>query len=186
MEPPEWALRARSVWRYRGQARPPFAITPGPGQESVWDYPRPPRIQLDHREVIVRVGSHEIARSRRSIRMMETASPPTFYLPPDDVRMEFLERDPGTSRCEWKGEAHYWSITSIAVPGRRMTAAAWSYPDPMPGAEHIRGYFSFYPSRVDCFVDSVRVAPQPGGFYGGWVTPELVGPFKGQPGSEHW
>jgi len=184
MEPvPEWALRARSTWRYRGQERPPFAVVPGPGQESVWDYPRPPRIESDVREVIVRVGAREIARSRRSVRLLETASPPTFYVPPDDVRTELLEMEDGVSRCEWKGEADYWSVI---VPGRRVSAAAWSYADPLPGYERIRGYVAFYPSLVECTVDSIAVAAQPGRFYGGWVTPELVGPFKGEPGSEGW
>ena len=90
---PEWARRAQSAWRYRGQERPPFAVVPGPGQESVWDYPRPPRIASDAREVTVRVGAHEIARSRRSVRLLETASPPTVYVPPDDVRMECFEME---------------------------------------------------------------------------------------------
>ena len=180
---PEWARRAQSAWRYRGQERPPFAVVPGPGQESVWDYPRPPRIASDAREVTVRVGAHEIARSRRSVRLLETASPPTFYVPPDDVRTEFLEMEAGTSRCEWKGEAHYWSVI---VPGRRVNAAAWSYANPLPEYEHIRGYFAFYPSLVECTFDSIPVVAQPGRFYGGWVTPDVVGPFKGEPGSEGW
>ena len=180
---PEWARRAQSAWRYRGQDRPPFAVVPGQGQESVWDHPRPPRIVSDAREVIVRVGAHEIARSRRSVRLQETASPPTFYLPPDDVRTEFLEMDTATSRCEWKGEAHYWSM---AVPGGRVNAAGWSYADPLPEYERVRGYFAFYPSLLECTVDAIPVIAQPGRFYGGWVTPDVVGPFKGEPGSEGW
>ena len=107
---PEWARRAQSAWRYRGQERPPFAVVPGSGQESVWDYPRPPRIESDVREVIVRVGAHEIARSRRTVRLLETASPPTFYVPPDDGRTEFLQMEGGVSHCEWKGEAHYFGF----------------------------------------------------------------------------
>ena len=174
---------AQSAWRYRGQERPPFAVVPGPGQESVWDYPRPPRMVSDAREVTVRVGAHEIARSRRSVRLLETASPPTVYVPPDDVRMECFEMEAGTSRCEWKGEAHYWSVI---VPGRRVNAAAWSYANPLPEYERIRGYFAFYPSRVECAFDSIPVVAQPGRFYGGWVTPDVVGPFKGEPGSEGW
>ncbi|MEO8522809.1 MAG: DUF427 domain-containing protein, partial [Acidobacteriota bacterium] len=150
---------------------------------SVWDYPRPPRIASDVREVVVRVGAHEVARSRRSVRLLETASPPTFYVPPDDVRMEFLQMEGGVSRCEWKGEAHYWSVI---VPGRRVNAAAWMYEDPLPGYELLRGYVAFYPSLVECTVDAISVVAQPGRFYGGWVTPELVGPFKGEPGSEGW
>ena len=180
---PEWARRAQSAWRYGGQDRPPFAVVPGPGQESVWDYPRPPRIASDAREVLVRVGAHEIARSRRSLRLLETASPPTFYVPPDDVRTEFLEMEAVTSRCEWKGEARYWSVS---LSGRRVNAAAWSYADPLAHYEPIRGYFAFYPSLVECAVDSIPVVAQPGRFYGGWVTPEVVGPFNGESGSEGW
>lgn len=180
---PEWARRAQSSWRYCGQERPPFAVVPGPGQESVWDYPRPPRMASDAREVAVRVGAHEIARSRRSVRLLETASPPTVYVPPDDVRMECFEMEVGTSRCEWKGEANYWSVI---VPGRRVNGAAWSYANPLPEYEGIRGYFAFYPSRVEWTFDSIPVVAQPGRFYGGWVTPDVVGPFKGEPGSEGW
>jgi uncharacterized protein (DUF427 family) len=180
---PEWALRGRSTWRYRGQQRPPFAVVPGPGQESAWDYPRPPTIATDDREVVVRIGAHEIARSRRTVRMLETASPPTFYVPADDVHTEFFEREAGISRCEWKGEAHYWSVI---VPGHRVNAAAWSYANPLPGYEGIRDYFAFYPSRLVCTVDAIAVVAQPGGFYAGWITPDVVGPFKGEPGSESW
>jgi uncharacterized protein (DUF427 family) len=180
---PEWAQRARSTWRYRGQGRPPFAVEPGRGQESVWDYPRPPRLEADVREVIVRVGAHEIARSRRTIRLLETASPPTFYLPPDDVRRECFEIGSEGSRCEWKGVASYWSVI---VPDGRVDGGAWSYENPLPGYERIRGCVSFYPLLVACTVDSMPVVAQPGRFYGGWVTPELVGPFKGEPGSDGW
>ncbi len=170
-------------WRYRGQERPPFAIVPGPGQESVWDYPRPPKIEPDVREIVVRFGALEIARSKRSVRLLETASPPTFYVPPDDVRTTFLQLEANVSRCEWKGEAHYWSVVG---PDGRVNGAAWSYADPIPAYEALRGCFAFYPSRVECTVDGVVVVPQPGRFYGGWITPELVGPFKGEPGSEGW
>ncbi len=149
----------------------------------MWDYPRPPRIESDVREVIVRVGEQEIVRSTRTVRLLETASPPAFYVPPDDVRMEFLQMEGGVSHCEWKGAAHYWSVIA---PGRRVSAAAWMYANPLPGYERIGGYFSFYPALVECSVASVSVVAQPGRFYGGWVTPEIVGPFKGEPGSEGW
>ncbi len=180
---PEWARRARAQWRYRGQQRPPFAVPPREGQESVWDYPRPPRLESDPREVVVRAGATEIARSRRCLRVLETGSPPTFYLPVTDVRMELLEPGRGSSQCEWKGEARYWSLRA---PGARVANVAWSYPDPMPGFESLTACVSFYPARVECFVDAVRVTPQPGHFYGGWITPEVVGPFKGEPGTETW
>jgi uncharacterized protein (DUF427 family) len=179
----EGGKRGSRGWRYYGQERPVFAVSPREGQESVWDYPRPPRVEQTSREVTVQAGTVEIARSRRCLRVLETASPPTFYLPPEDVRVEFLEQAQGRSRCEWKGEARYWTVK---LPGLLLERVAWSYPDPLPGYEAIRDYLSFYPARVTCHVDSVRVEPQPGQFYGGWVTPEVVGPFKGEPGSEAW
>jgi uncharacterized protein (DUF427 family) len=179
--------QAGYAWRYTGQSRPPFAATPEPGQESVWDYPRPPRLAPDGREVLVRIGELEIARTKHAIRVLETASPPTFYLPQADCRDEYLEATSGRSWCEWKGEARYWSIL---VPGGRLERVAWSYHAPRPGFEPIAGYIAFYPDggggRLVCTVDGIRVLPQPGRFYGGWITPELVGPFKGGPGSEGW
>ncbi len=180
---PGWARRGRSGWRYVGRERPPFAVVPRPGQESVWDYPRPPRLELDPREVAVIVGAVEIARTSRSLRVLETASPPTFYLPPEDIAREYLAPANGVSRCEWKGEARYWDVV---LEDRRLVRAAWSYPDPFSDFERLRDHVAFYPSRVECYVDGIRVEPQPGRFYGGWVTPELVGPFKGEPGSEGW
>lgn len=179
---PGWARQSRAGWRYTGQERPAFAVAPGPGEESVWDYPRPPRIEHDAREIMVRVGPILIAHSRRSARVLETGSPPSFYIPPKDVGLSLLRPSVGTSWCEWKGEATYWDL----VADRRFERVAWSYPDPFPGFEDIRGYLSFYPARVECYVDSLRVEAQPGGFYGGWVTPEVVGPFKGAAGSEEW
>ena len=180
---PKWAREARSAWSYVGQKRPPFAVAPKCGQESVWDYPRPPRLENDSREVTVRVGDTVIARTRRAVRVLETASPPTFYLPFKDVRLEILEPGPASSRCEWKGEARYWTVV---FTDQRFERVAWSYEDPFPGFGPIRGYLSFYPARFECYVGSVRVKAQPGHFYGGWVTPEVVGPFKGEPGSERW
>ncbi len=179
----EWASRARSQWRYTGRERPPFAVTPKKDQESVWDYPRPPRIDAEHREVVVRIADTEIARSGRGLRVLETASPPTVYFPADDVRVELLTASPGRSRCEWKGEAQYWRARLFEASADPI---AWSYPEPFPGFEQIRDWFSFYPSRLECYVDGTRVLPQPGRFYGGWITPEVVGPFKGEAGSETW
>ena len=117
------------------------------------------------------------------MRVLETASPPVFYLPPDDVRTELLARERGRSMCEWKGPATYWSLKA---DGREVSHCAWSYERPFPEFTEIRGYLSFYPSKLECYVDGHRVEPQPGGFYGGWVTPEVVGPFKGEPGTGGW
>jgi len=175
--------RARALWRYVGAERPSFALAPGPGQESVWDYPRPPRIAPDAREVVVRAGVLELARTRRAVRILETASPPTFYLPPEDVDLARLVAESGSSFCEWKGVARYYSVETEAQP---LTAAAWAYPEPQPDFVAIRDYVAFYPGKLECYVAGERVRPQPGGFYGGWVTSELVGPWKGEPGSGGW
>ena len=170
-------------WKYTGHERPAFAVEPGPGQESVWDYPRPPRVEADERLVVVRAGEVEIARTRSAVRVLETASPPGFYLPPADVRMELLEGASGSSTCEWKGRARYWSVRT---PDGWIDRAGWSYPNPSAGFEDIAGYVSFYPGRVACFVAGERVEPQPGEFYGGWLTGEIVGPVKGEPGTGGW
>jgi uncharacterized protein (DUF427 family) len=175
--------RARERWRYRGDVRPDFAIEPAESQESVWDYPRPPRVDSDPRRVQVIWGETIVADTDRAYRVLETASPPVFYLPPEDIRMEFLKPAPGDTHCEWKGRAGYWALQ---VGGARTDRAAWSYADPYPGYEMIAGYLSFYPAKVECRVEGRSVAPQPGDFYGGWVTAEIVGPFKGAPGSEWW
>ena len=180
---PAWLAAARDHWRWRGGARPPFAAAPGPGQESVWDYPRPPVLAADAREVVVRWGGLEVARTRHAIRVLETARPPSFYLPWADVDSELFVGAAGSSFCEWKGPARYWSLVSA---GRRLDAVAWSYPQPLAGAEAIADCLALYPRELDCTVGGEPVRPQPGGFYGGWITPELVGPFKGEAGSEGW
>jgi len=148
----------------------------------VWDYPRPPRLERDTRPVEVHGEGILVARADRAFRVLETASPPTFYLPRADVRVELIPAD-GTSRCEWKGAAQYWNV---ALGGQVVERAAWSYPDPFEEFADLAGYVSFYPARFACTVGGAAVQPQPGRFYGGWVTPELVGPFKGEPGSEGW
>jgi uncharacterized protein (DUF427 family) len=173
----------RFGWHYYGQQRPAFAIAPGPGEESVWDYPRPPRIERDPREVIVRVGDVVVAQTQNACRILETASPPTFYIPGTDVQHEYLRPATGASSCEWKGDARYWTVV---VPPAVLDSVGWSYDEPHPAFERIRGWISFYPGRTDCYVGGVKVMPQPGGFYGGWITPEVVGPFKGAPGSSGW
>jgi uncharacterized protein (DUF427 family) len=180
---PDWARRRQGTWRWVGKARPPFAIEPGPGQESVWDYPRPPRLEPDSRRVTVRSGDTVIADTRQAIRVLETASPPTFYIPPADIRLDLFREAPGGSRCEWKGAAVYHSIE---VPEGTLDQVAWSYPYPFPAFRDISGHVSFYPDVLECYVGVERVRPQPGGFYGGWITSEVVGPFKGAPGSEGW
>jgi uncharacterized protein (DUF427 family) len=170
-------------WRWHGQGRPPFAVAPGPGQESVWDYPRPPRVIVDERHVVIRAGELVVADTRRAVRVCETASPPTWYLPAADVRTDLLLPATGASHCEWKGTARYWSVRDGDTVTERC---AWSYPEPLPVFAALRDHFAFYPGLLDCAVDGIPVLPQPGRFYAGWVTPELVGPWKGEPGSEGW
>jgi len=179
----EAARRARAMWRHVGDERPLFAVAPRPGEESVWDYPRPPRAVLDAREVVVCAGGIEVARTQRALRVCETASPPTFYVPRADIAAAFLTDAPGESWCEWKGRARY---LTVAVQGLRFERAAWCYEEPLPGFEALRGHVGFYPSPLACTVGGARVLAQPGRFYAGWVTPEIVGPFKGEPGSEGW
>lgn len=170
------------MWEYRGQKRPPFAEEPAPGQESVWDYPRPPLVKACDRLVVVESGGIVLARSTGTVRVMETASPPGFYIPGKDVDRDKLAPAPGSSVCEWKGVAKYWRLASQPDG----IAVGWSYPEPIPAFAMLRGYLSFYPGRVDCYIDGAKVRPQPGEFYGGWVTDDVVGPFKGGPGTRHW
>ena len=171
-------------WRWTGEERPPFAEEPGPGERSVWDFPRPPVLEEVPGTVVVEHAGVEVARSDRALRVLETASAPGYYIPPDDVRTDLLREAPGTSHCEWKGRAVYFGLV---VEGEGVERAAWAYPDPTPRFERIRDHLAFYAGRVDrCLVAGEEVRPQPGGFYGGWVTPDLVGPIKGEPGSSGW
>lgn len=174
----------REKWRNFPRVRPSNILPAGPGQESVWDYPRPPRVEPVAARVRVEFGGRVIAESTRALRVCETSSPPVHYVPPADVDLSCLMLGERTSFCEWKGVARYWTVLTGA---RVAKDAAWSYPEPDPGYEAITNYLSFYPRRMDtCYVGQHRVTPQPGFYYGGWVTPDLVGPFKGIPGSEAW
>ena len=164
--------------------RPTDVPTPGPGQESVWDNPRPPRIEEVPAVVRVEFAGEVVAESDHALRVLETASPPTVYLPPDDVAMEHLEPSHKRSFCEWKGRARYWSLR---VGDRTSPDAAWGYPSPTADFSALAGYVSFFPGRVDaCWIGDQEVTPQAGDFYGGWVTPNILGPMKGEPGTEFW
>ncbi|HZJ28193.1 MAG TPA: DUF427 domain-containing protein [Acidimicrobiia bacterium] len=162
----------------------PEPVPPGPGQESAWDYPRPPRLEPVTRRLRVILGGETIAETIRGYRVLETSHPPNYYFPPADVVPGALEAADGASFCEWKGRADYLS----ALGGdRREVAAAWAYARPSPAFASIRGYVAFYPARMDaCFVDDERAVAQPGGFYGGWITDDVVGPFKGASGTRSW
>ncbi|ACL24649.1 DUF427 domain-containing protein [Chloroflexus aggregans] len=159
-------------------------IPPGPGQESVWDYPRPPRLEPTTRRIRVVFAGITLVDSRRALRVLETSHPPVYYVPPEDVQMTFLRPNPARSFCEFKGVAMYYDV----VVGERIAReAAWSYPDPTPAFTPLRGYLAFYAGPMDaCYVDDELVTPQPGGFYGGWITSDIVGPFKGGPGTWGW
>ncbi|GAB2482639.1 DUF427 domain-containing protein [Jatrophihabitans fulvus] len=159
-------------------------VTPGPGQESVWDYPRPPACVPSDKHVVVRLDGETVVDTRGAYRVLETSHPPTWYLPPSDATPGVLSRSRrGGSYCEWKGEATYWDVT---VGDRTVEAQAWSYEHPTAGFAAIRGFVTFYPSAFECFVDDERVRPQEGGFYGGWITDDVVGPFKGGQGTWGW
>jgi uncharacterized protein (DUF427 family) len=170
------------MWQYAGKHRPPFAETPGPGQESVWNYPRPPALSRCDALVEVVNGHTPLASTRNAIRVLETASPPTYYLPPECIEREQLVPAQGSSFCEWKGLASYWALADSPDGG----VVGWSYENPSESFAIIAGYLSFYPARVACCVDGERVSPQPGGFYGGWITNAVVGPFKGEQGTGGW
>ena len=159
-------------------------LEPGPGQESVWDYPRPPRLEACPREIEVIAGGTRLAYTRQSYRVLETSHPPVYYMPPGDVELGHLEPSGRRTACEWKGVATYFHVV---LPDRRIENAGWSYPQPTRAFEPIRGYLAFYPHLMDaCFVDGEQVDTQQGGFYGGWITSDIVGPFKGPPGTSFW
>lgn len=161
----------------------PPPIPAKPGQESVWDYPRPPRLELTSRHILVMHDNVTLAETQRAFRVLERSHPPVYYLPPQDVRLDLLLRTEQVSFCEWKGAASYYHL---ATSPHRITDAAWSYDDPATKFREITGYIAFYPAKVEAFVDGERVQPQPGNFYGGWITSDIVGPFKGEPGSRWW
>ncbi len=162
----------------------PYRIEPGPGQESVWDYPRPPRLEDTTKHICVVFGGVTIVDTRRAKRVLETSHPPVYYIPPDDIKMEHLVPVPRISFCEWKGQAGYYTV----IVGERVALnAAWYYPEPTPPFRAIQNYVAFYAQLMDaCYVDDELVRPQPGNFYGGWITSAIVGPFKGEPGTMGW
>ncbi|KAJ3309815.1 hypothetical protein HDV04_005594 [Boothiomyces sp. JEL0838] len=172
----------QAKWKYRGKERPPFALPTTEDQESVWDYPRPPVMNQVQKEITVHsLNQVPIAHTTNAIRILETASPPTVYIPPKDVDFGKLNKVHSSSFCEWKGEAEYWELKK--APGRPI---AWSYHSPRSPYEGIKDYVSFYPSRTICVMNGERVQPQKSEFYGGWVTKDIVGPFKGEPGTSGW
>ena len=159
-------------------------VEPGPGQESVWDYPRPPRLEDVTKKVKVVFNEVTLAYTTRAKRVLEASHPPVYYIPPEDIRMEHLALADGTSFCEWKGAARYYDVT---VDGKTEARAAWFYPNPVPAYRSLKDHVAFYPSRMDaCWVGGEKVEAQEGDFYGGWITANIVGPFKGAPGTWGW
>ncbi len=162
----------------------PIPIPPGPDQESVWDYPRPPRLEPVTLPLRVVFAGRTIAQTRRGHRVLETSHPPTYYFPPDDVAANALGPPRMAGVCEWKGRA---VLLDVEVDGQRAEGAAWAYPRPTPGFVSIAGHLAFYCGPMQaCFVGDEQAVAQPGGFYGGWITRGVVGPFKGIPGSMGW
>jgi len=162
----------------------PVPEAAGPGQESVWGYPRPPRLEPVTRRLRVVLGGEVIAETTRGLRVLETSHPPNYYFPPGDVADDALERGEGASFCEFKGRAHYFTVRG---GGRAEPEAAWGYDRPSAPFDALTGYVAFYAGRMDaCYVDDELAIAQPGGFYGGWITSDVVGPFKGGPGTRGW
>jgi uncharacterized protein (DUF427 family) len=162
----------------------PTPLPPGPGQESVWDYPRPPRVEPTDVLVEIRLGGRVVARTTAALRVLETSHPPTYYLPASAFGEGVLRPAPGSSYCEWKGDASY---LDVVTPARTASRAGWTYPRPSPGFEALVDHVAVMPGAMDaCTVDGELVVPQEGGFYGGWITSRVVGPFKGGAGSWGW
>ena len=168
---------------------------PGPGQESVWDYPRPPRLEPARRRVRISVPDAADAGSELLLadvpagggawRVLETSHPPTYYIAAHALRADLLAPADGSSWCEWKGRAGYVDV--LAPDGTVLVEqAGWTYPRPTPGFTDLADAVAFYPGRVTCRLDEEVVRAQAGGFYGGWITDEVVGPFKGEPGTLGW
>jgi len=166
---------------------PPFPVKPdpvAPGQESVWSYPRPAIAEAISAHIQIHHAGLLVADTRQAVRTLETSHPPTYYIPQADIRAGALRRAAGSSLCEWRGQAIYWDVVlgDITLP-----TVGWSYPRPSPTFAAIRDHIAFYAAPFDlCTVDGETVIPQPGGFYGGWITSAVAGPFKGGPGSRFW
>lgn len=153
-------------------------------RESVWDYPRPPRVEPEPKRIRVVFNDIVLADTVRAQRVLETSHPPVYYIPPQDVQTQYLTPTTRSASCEWKGRARYFSVQ---VGDRQAANAAWCYPNPSPDYEAIQAHFAFFCQKVDaCYVGEEQATPQPGDFYGGWITSNLVGPFKGAPGTWAW
>ncbi len=166
------------------QAHHPDPDSVLPGQESVWNYPRPAIAEKTPRHIRIVHKGLVLADTRAAWRTLETSHPPTYYIPQADIAMAHLRSNPARSLCEWKGQAVYWDVE---IGGGIIAGAGWSYPSPTSDFVGIAGHIAFYAAPFDeVTVDGEPVTPQPGGFYGGWITAREAGPFKGIPGSRFW
>lgn len=162
----------------------PNPIKPRSGQESVWDYPRPPRLERASKRIQIFFNGKSIADTTNAYRVLETSHPPVYYIPPEDIDLHSIRPAAGSSHCEWKGRASYFDVL---VDGQRASRAAWAYAQPTASFTSIKDHLAFYAGPMDaCLVDGEKAQPQPGEFYGGWITKDIVGPFKGEPGSWGW
>jgi uncharacterized protein (DUF427 family) len=162
----------------------PEPIPPKPGQESVWDYPRPASLEDTHKQIRIICNGILLAETNKAKRVLETSHPPVYYLPPEDIKLEYLIETSQTSWCEWKGRCQYYDVK---VGDRYINHAAWRYVNPAPNFVAIQEYYAFFASLMDaCYVDEEQVMPQAGDFYGGWITRDIVGPFKGASGTMGW
>lgn len=162
----------------------PTPIPPQPGQESVWDYPRPPRLEPVEKHIQIIFNEVTIVDTHRAMRVLETSHPPTYYIPPEDIQQQYLIPSTRSTFCEWKGAGSYYSVK---VGEKTAIDVAWYYSNPTPNFAAIRNYVAFYAAPMDaCYVNGEKVTPQPGQFYGGWITSDVVGPFKGEMGSWGW
>ncbi len=162
----------------------PNPITPKPGQESVWDYPRPAILQDTNKHLKVICNGIVLAETNKGKRVLETSHPPTYYFPPEDIKLEHLIETPRKISCEWKGRYQYYDVK---IGDKYIQYAAWRYFEPTPDFVTIQTYYSFSARLMDaCYVNDELVTPQSGDFYAGWITADIVGPFKGEPGTWGW
>jgi uncharacterized protein (DUF427 family) len=181
----ELIVRSRAHARLRPPANQ--IAVPGIGQESVWDYPRPPRVEPVTQSVEIRFKDSLIAATTQALRVLETSGAPAFYISESDIAPGIIRKTPEWGLCEWKG-IYYFS--DLVIGNDVVSKAGWTFPKPLTdlgcGYEALAGRYAFYPSKVECYLAGERARPQPGGYYGGWVTSRVTGPFKGAPGSENW
>jgi uncharacterized protein (DUF427 family) len=183
-----WASLKKHREAWQSSVRPKAIEVPGPGQESVWDYPRPPAVEPVAERLKVIFAGQTVAETDTAMRIIETASAPVYYFPPNSVNIDCLIKTDQSTFCEWKGPCVYFDLVA---GGQRVKEAVYCYPDPLDdlgqGYGQIAGWYAFYPAKMDtCYVGDEKAVPQPGGFYAGWVTSKITGPIKGVPGSEGW